>query len=214
MRQLLSRVRFVTGFIVLVVVLTLAAWQASHTTISAAPPGPPTTSVLVTNSGASQAIPSNINAGGTPNVNIANTPLTVTTGPARHRFQYRFLTCFMSPGEGGCNVTFDVPAGKLLVIETVSVGETLAPGQKPFALMQAYTDGLFNPFFLPQTYIFTDGIPTDHYGSIHTPRIYADPGTTITVFFQRDQTTGGGAGGGTISGYFIDCASPATCALP
>jgi hypothetical protein len=192
MKQLISRIRVVTGFLVLVVVLTLVAWSTSQMTISAAPPpGPVAAPVIVT-----------------------NTPLPVTTGPERHRFQYRFPSCFIDLGDGGCSVTYDVPAGKLLVIETISVGETLPAGQKPFALLYAYTDGLYNPFILPQSFIFTDTNPSDHYGATHTPRVYADPGTTITVFLQRDQTTGGGIGAATISGYLFDCASAATCALP
>jgi len=194
MKRLISRLRHVTAFLILVVVLALVAWPTTHTTMSAAP-GPSPAPVYVTNSGASQAIP-------------------FAPATARQRFQYRFPSCSMGVGDAGCNVTYNVPAGKLLVIETISAGESIAAGQRPFVMMQAYTDGLYNPFFLPPTYMYTDADSFDHYGATHTPRIYADPNTTITVFFQRDQTTGGGIGGATISGYLFDCASPSTCALP
>jgi hypothetical protein len=127
--------------------ITVAAWSLLRgERVEAAPPGPgQTTPVLARD----------------------------VDNPGRHRIQFHG-NCSMNAGDEGCNVTFPVPSGKLVVIETVSVAETVEAGRKPFAIIQTMEDGINAP------YVFA----TDVYSHDALPR-WPYPAMSLTA--ERDQ---------------------------
>src|SRR5207244_13410198 len=80
--------------------------------------------------------PSNVNVVNTPNVNVVNTPASPVPvrdvdNPARQPFQAEVVGGFADGASTTDEVTITtVPAGKLLIIEHVSVFGAILPGQR------------------------------------------------------------------------------------
>jgi hypothetical protein len=96
-----------------------------------------------------------------------------------------------------------VPAGQHLVIETLSVQLDVSPSGSKLEAFVTYISGGNNvTLFVPLTYAYTaPGNGFDFYVGMQAVRLYADPGTVLTV---------SGAGPGntgtlflTVSGYLI-----------
>ena len=87
-------------------------------------------------------------------------------------------------------------------------------GQKPFADIFTVQGGQQVKHSLPLQPMATfNGL--DFFNGLHLVRLYADPGTTVTVVGERD--SGGGTAGaqGAISGYLVDCgAGTGPCPVP
>jgi hypothetical protein len=168
------------------------------------------------------------------NVNVVNTPLEVTgnislsgnsvatpllirdvDNLARRPFDdSNFSTC---TGQT-CNVTFAVPPGKLLVIETVTANLQLPPGQRATVGVFASASGGLNSD-LPVEFqgTFTSGqlvVPGDDYSAAAPLRFYANPGTTVRVGALRNGSTGSFVLGAAIVGYLVDCPAGSNCLLP
>lgn len=97
-----------------------------------------------------------------------------------------------------------VPAGRHLVVETISVQVNVTPvGTKIDAFLNYTCAGRPVELFLPLTFSYTDvGRPFDFYVALHGVRLYADPGTSLTVTARSP----GGSPGTlflTVSGYLI-----------
>jgi len=199
---------------------------------AAPPPGPPgglavnvqNTPLPVTGSLAISGTPT-VTISGTPAVTVSGTPNVQITNPAaspvlvqdvlkltRTPFQASG-TCSMTGIEGACEVKFMVPASKLLVIETVSLDINMQPGQKADALMVAQLGGkLARYFFLPQLQLSANGL--DFFTVLQTVRVYADPGTTVSIFGERNAAGGDAGTEAAISGYLVDCSTAGSCNLP
>ena len=94
-----------------------------------------------------------------------------------------------------------VPAGKHLVVETVSVLLYLPSGNKVGAFLRYKTGGVAARMFLPVTYQYSDS-SNDLYFATTTVRLYADPGSQ--VFVEANSPSGVGVGTQcTVSGYLI-----------
>ena len=96
-----------------------------------------------------------------------------------------------------------VPAGQHLVVETLSVQLDVSPSGSKLEAFVTYTSGgNAVTLFVPLTYAYTDaGTGFDFYVGMQAVRLYADPGTFLTV---------SGAGPGntgtlfiTVSGYLV-----------
>jgi hypothetical protein len=96
-----------------------------------------------------------------------------------------------------------VPSGRRLVVETLSVQLDVSPsGSKLEAFVTYTSEGNNVTLFVPLTYAYTDaGTGFDFYVGMQAVRLYADPGTFLTV---------SGAGPGntgtlflTVSGYLV-----------
>jgi hypothetical protein len=96
-----------------------------------------------------------------------------------------------------------VPAGRHLVVETLSVQLDVSPsGSKLEAFVNYMSGGINVTLVVPLTYAYTDtGTGFDFYVGMQAVRLYADPGTVLTV-------SGAGPGGTgtlflTVSGYLV-----------
>jgi hypothetical protein len=96
-----------------------------------------------------------------------------------------------------------VPAGRHLIVETLSVQLDVSPSGSKLEAFVTYTSGGNTvTLFVPLTYAYTDaGTGFDFYVGMQAVRLYADPGTVLTV---------SGAGPGntgtlfiTVSGYLV-----------
>lgn len=138
-------------------------------------------------------------AGGPIPVTVANTPLLTTlTEPAAptQPFQYLFQTVDSGPHTSQSIV---VPAHKRLVIEYIS------------ASLNEYPSGIGGGVYLETvaggqdvTYYLTDSIQ-DFAKRNQSLRIYADPGTTVTVGADSSNFVTGPIGTDTeVSGYYVN----------
>jgi hypothetical protein len=97
-----------------------------------------------------------------------------------------------------------VPAGKHLVVETISVQVDVTPPATKIAAFVDYTcGGISVTLFVPLTYTYTDpGTHYDFYVALQAVRLYADPGTSLTV---KTYSPGGSSGTLflTVSGYLV-----------
>jgi hypothetical protein len=96
-----------------------------------------------------------------------------------------------------------VPAGKHLVVETLSVQLDVTPPGSTLEAFVTYTSGGATvTLFVPLTYAYTDSSTGyDFHVGMQAVRLYADPGTSLSV---------SGAGSGstgtlflTVSGYLV-----------
>jgi hypothetical protein len=106
-------------------------------------------------------------------------------------------------GETG-SPSISVPAGKRLVVETLSLQlDVTPPGSKLEAFVNYVCETKDVSLFVPLTYAYTDPSTNfDFYVALQAVRLYVDPGTVISV-------TGASPGGSTgtlfvtASGYLV-----------
>ena len=106
---------------------------------------------------------------------------------------------------GGASSTtiLTVPAGKRLVIETVSGNMNILNGQKFLALSIGTTGGSASQLSHYFTPIFTGTQGSfDFYSFNHSVRIYADPQTNVVL--SRNTTSSNVSVSVTISGYYVN----------
>jgi len=106
-------------------------------------------------------------------------------------------------GETG-SPAITVPAGRHLVVETISVQvDVTPPGTKIEAFVNYICAGNNVTLFVPLTYAYTEpGTQFDFHVAMQAVRLYADPGTALTVTAHAP----GGSPGTlflTVSGYLI-----------
>jgi hypothetical protein len=88
----------------------------------------------------------------------------------------------LSHESSGIGFQVSVPAGKRLVIEMVTASAELAPGQRPTTFsVQTIAGGTSATHFLPLAQVGHDGI----WASAHQVRLYADPGTQVSIALSR-----------------------------
>lgn len=139
-------------------------------------------------------------------VNVLN---EVSTRAADHPALQRFdqtKTGIALDGNGTASTTFDVPAGKRLVIESVTLealvphGEIVSTG---YLTTKVDSDQVFHFLAMP-----TAGIeisPWVRFAATHTMRAYGDAGTgAVTFLISRTGTSGEMDAAINISGYLVD----------
>ena len=157
------------------------------------------TLTLLTGLGLASARPART-AGGPIAVTVANTPIVTTqTDPAApsQPFQHTFQT--EAPNDIRTSESIVVPAHKRLVIEYVS------------ASLNEYPAGVGGTAYLVTTaggetvYYYTVSHAQDFNKRSQSVRIYADPGTTVTVGASSDNYSTPHIGTDTeVSGYYVD----------
>ena len=162
-----------------------------------------------------------VNVVNTPNVNVVNTPASPmpvrdVDNPARQPFQAEALGGFAD----GASTTGDilittVPAGKLLLIEHVSVFGTMLPLQRLVsgALLHEVAHNLGHDHLpISAQGSNADGSRDYFVANYVSVRLYAYPLTSVTGIAERDGhdlTVNLGSVSYAISGYLVDCP---TCA--
>lgn len=92
-----------------------------------------------------------------------------------------------------------VPAGKALVIDNVSIMNSVTPQDK--AMVFLFTGA--SEYFFPATYQMTlSGY--DYYEGNSRSHIVVPPGTQVIVYFYRETSSGCAYGNVSISGHYID----------
>jgi hypothetical protein len=178
----------------------------------------------------------NVGINGTPNVNVANMPAvgidpsanTVsvdTTNPllvrdsdqsARTAFQAEESVFFSDGSFGTLADITNVPLGKRLVIQNVSVWLRVPKGHKfnVVSLDTAFDGNSGVPFFLTPSLIASDDF-TDYFVASESIQKYAGAGTLVGVRIFRDTNVGGwNAGEVAVSGYLISCGIGPGCPAP
>jgi hypothetical protein len=142
-------------------------------------------------------------------VNVVNTPLPVeiTNTPATEPVQHKCV-CVITSGTAIATDTVAVPSGRRLVIEFVSVRTILPTGQTPEVQIFTGTGGLpsgttsmGHSIALPVTPIPSGA--SDVYHASQPVRLYADPGSDVTIHVARFQTTGTATFEVTFSGHLV-----------
>jgi hypothetical protein len=180
--------------------------------------------VNVGNLPTTQGVSGTVNVGNFPDVqpvslSIASSsplPIRDVDNPAHHA-KVTYSSCKVAEFSltSSCSTSFTVPSGSAMVIETVSINVGDQPGEKSTALINFSTDGATGHLYIPLTYIFTSS-GVDYYSATLPVRVYADPGTTVTLVGALDGSTAGGTESFqfTTSGYLVSCGSGAGCPLP
>jgi hypothetical protein len=149
----------------------------------------------------------NVNISNTPTVHLdSSTPVNVRNvdNPALQPFQ-RNLDVLIPPGQGTATDQYTVPAGKRLVIEFASNSVTAPTGMKLWVRVQALSGGVFSNYNMTSA-LLANTAGTDFSVGSEVTRIYADPGSNVTLVVS---VLGGTAGPNTgaevdLSGHFVD----------
>ena len=96
-----------------------------------------------------------------------------------------------------------VPAGKHMVVETVSLSMSVQKGNSLIGLVHYTTGGVAAEIYVPLTFSYSDGTTYDHYLANTAVRLYADPGTPVFVEGSSPTATFAGQPSCTVSGYLI-----------
>jgi hypothetical protein len=99
-------------------------------------------------------------------------------------------------------MTFTVPVGKRLVIETVSFKvESVAP-QTVLAGFAAKSGGIFNQYFVPLT--TTSFGPLSYHQAVQSVKVYADSDSPVWGAIRLSSGSTGATVWFTVSGYLVD----------
>ena len=140
-------------------------------------------------------------------VNIANTPLpTSNTDDARQPFQRQFFLSIPDGSFAAQDTSIVIPTGKRLVIEQISAYMSVPVGQLPTASVGSRALGNFAVVrALSVKYgTLATNPPSDQWLAVNPVLLFADPGETLLITFQRQTGDGFANGQITISGHFVD----------
>jgi hypothetical protein len=149
----------------------------------------------------SVAVTGSVNVANTPSVNVANTPgVTVSNQPTVHvaggvkadttpaqPFQ---TTVGLSITDGNNDATgsFTAPAGTTLVIEFVSAQCQVTLGQRADLNFSTSVNGAEGTYSIPLV-LQHSTIGYDHLAGTQLTRVYADPGSSIDLYFRSAPST-------------------------
>ncbi len=154
-------------------------------------------------SGTVQAQQSGAWSVGINNAKTSPVPIRDVENPARQPFAFDSF-CALVPGSDVCVVLFSIPAGKRLVIESITVEVSGPTGQKGRADIFTTVAGTSHGFRLSLAPVGTFS-GQDIMDGTHPLRLYADPTSTVSLRGFRNSTSGDGAFAGSVSGYLVDC---------
>ena len=212
----MSKTRVASSGVVALATLLAAAFVPAHSAAQSNPTGMPSAlNVKVTNT----PLP----VQGTVSV-ATNTPLPVqgevsvagvvsikdVDKPTLQPFQHSGVFG-IAEGTLGANHTFEVPNGKRLVIEFVSFDVNFATGQRPTLNFVSVENSTANAspisFHVPLIYQATLVLAaqnSDLYIGNSMTRLYADPGSTVTLGVRKTGSTGTGLASVSVSGHLVD----------
>ena len=135
-------------------------------------------------------------------------PVKDQDNPARQPFQWQ-NSGTIAAGSDRVDFTIQVPAGKRLVIEQLSGAASVnnSVGTVPRFLIASFSGGIASGY-APGAYVGNDGMSPRVYASQQL-RMYADPGTNVSVEVQRSSDNVGGYSGTvsftvSVTGYLVN----------
>jgi hypothetical protein len=188
--------------------------QTDQTVSAAPPPLPNPTPVLVTNSGAAQAVPitGTVDISGTPTVNLTTptSPLPVydVENPARSSYQQDLVLTFNNFDFAQIG-ELNVPQGKVWVIELITALVQVPNGQKVKMIFFVNNGPTIAQHFFAPTLIGTD-FTVDDLSFTQPVRLYAKGDGTGGNYASRVNATRfpSNAGSGNVqlslAGYLVD----------
>jgi len=150
---------------------------------------------------------------GTPGVTIQNgpsEPIPVTVDPyPRTPFQIAISLQFPENAQQ-VSGSFSVPSGMRLVVETVSIRGGLAADQQltQWSISVAAGAVCTHALSLPPTAAVLADLNVKLYSSNNLVRLYADPGTQVSMQISRYPAIGNPGFFGFVSGYLVPVGSP------
>ncbi len=138
---------------------------------------------------------------------LSSTPTRDVENGVRDRAASRCLVQFTEGIAGTGRSLITVPAGKRLVIEYISARALLQPNQRPRLRILSQIGGHSIDHFIPFTQLTL--LPDALFDNVRMIageplQLYADPGTPVEAFFERDGDTAGTARCEVImSGHFV-----------
>jgi hypothetical protein len=138
--------------------------------------------------------------------------VTSLDDPGRRAFAF-FKNDSFGSSEDSHLVSFTVPAGKRLVIPSISINAGLdsGTGQKLVSTaVQAQVNGQLEDYIMAPTFTGTSTSGRDLYTVSQQTTVYADGGTDVKLFGVRNTFSGGAILNVSVQGYLIDC-SAASC---
>jgi hypothetical protein len=192
---------FVATTVLVTIVLLVTGWGSAMAA--------QVTSVLITNTGTSQAVP--VHEQGTASVTVTNTvPTKASDNPAFQPAEETEAFTLTPGATGGGGTVYTVPAGKRLVIETASVVAQLPTTQRAIANLlinlagaTGHTGPGIGVFMIPMELQFDNGTTALSAGTLGS-HMYADAGTTVDVSVGRSDGTGTGTFTVAVAGYLVN----------
>lgn len=137
----------------------------------------------------------------TVNVNVTNEPLATQSSKVPVQ---RFLSFVMQTGDvaGKESEPYEVPEGMRLVIEYIDVHTSVSSCQYDlFARVSTYADGVLQGIWAPvaPSYQGSGGFYRNHASAPF--KMYADPGSPVTLLLNRNNTSCSAIGSVVFSGY-------------
>lgn len=132
-------------------------------------------------------------------------PVRDLNDPGRHAFAF-FTTETIDEGAGGHTISFQVPEGKRLVVDSLGTHAALPGGQTlTHVAVRTEVNGTIYFHVLGPTFQGTvSGGRSIFVGSQQTT-FFADGGTTVQITAVRTANTGEGTFSPTLAGHLIDC---------
>lgn len=142
--------------------------------------------------------------------------------PRLRRPYQKDLSVTVAAGQPLASTNFIVPLDKRLIIEFVCCSAGVGVGELAHMAVVTTVDGqtLRHPIStICQRRDSPDGYPPVHSVDVSVSqvvRLYADPGTSVTVLFSRSENYAvtDTYFAASLSGYLVDCAGLAGCPLP
>jgi hypothetical protein len=153
-----------------------------------------------------------VNVGNFPaaeNVTITN-PQTqpVPTSDAQNQPFAILVNPSFTEGSPRGSASFTVPNGQRLIIEFIGGNVCLTVGQKAIFAVDVQVGGAQPEYALPAiaegTFNGFGGGPCDNFAVSQQVRIYADPGTIVTLAVVRSESTGSASSGLAVSGHMVN----------
>jgi hypothetical protein len=140
-----------------------------------------------------------------PDGTVQTTAVNKTSSPALQPFA-RSLTVQFPPGGGPAEAMFTVPAGKQLVIETVSLEISLVPSQANFVplTLSSTVGGEVVNYRLFANKVLDFSSLVNLYAFTQPLKFYADPDTQVIATLKRENSVQTGGFSLYLSGYLVD----------
>jgi hypothetical protein len=139
-----------------------------------------------------------------------STPMRDVDNGARQPVNFSASIVVNNGNQGGANFTaVTIPAGKRLVIETISFLGIVALGETGYGSIQVTAGagtaaGATSAFHvIPMVKLTSDPI-SDFIGGSGSLRMYADAGSTVQISYQRGTLTGSETIGANITGHYVN----------
>ena len=139
-----------------------------------------------------------------------SSPMRDVDNGARQPVNFSASLVVNNGNQGGFNSTaVTIPAGKRLVIETISFLGLVTHGETGYGSIQVMAGAgtaagaTSATHIIPMVKLTTDPI-SDFLGGSVSLRMYADAGSTVSIFYQRGPAAGSEDIGVSITGYYVN----------